>query len=235
MNLIWQYYIGDHAPWVKGSTHAFSNYAKKVGADYLFSDNDPKFVTGNLAPHFEVLRLVYDEMFDSYDKVLFVDADIHPETDESIFDVEIDELGIFHEGGEEHVHKTYYNRPGHKFGWHNDVAWRNFVENEYNIKIPQPTSWPNEEIIRYNSGVMVWTKEARHKARALFPDAHHYYNSNFTGRQHSFFNLDQNFITAASVVAGLGVVELHKKWNYYHIKDNPYNGTVNFRHCKKTC
>lgn len=60
-------------------------YAKNVGSDYVcFTERqDSKFDS-----HFEVFRIIKDEEFREYNKVLYVDADVFArDTNESLFDL----------------------------------------------------------------------------------------------------------------------------------------------------
>ena len=71
------------------SRRSFLEYADIIDAEYFYSD-EQVYTAGHdhaNALLFECLRVIYDPMFDQYDKVLFADTDIVVNTEENIFDL----------------------------------------------------------------------------------------------------------------------------------------------------
>jgi len=80
------------------SRRSFEIYAKKLDCDYLFSEEQvlTKGHDNPVSYLFECLRVIYDESFDKYDKVLFLDTDIVCNTSENIFDQsEAEVFGVY--------------------------------------------------------------------------------------------------------------------------------------------
>ena len=155
------------------SKKSFEIYADKVGAEYLYSDqadfikdeyeSDPNITL------FECLRLIYDPWFDQFDKVAFFDTDIVANTEENIFDLceEGDVFGVLesdivtHSGGG-------YNSWDYK-----DSVYREFTSKLSMHDIPIVPSLPPSrpsKITILNTGIVVWTREARLRAREVFMD-----------------------------------------------------------------
>jgi hypothetical protein len=156
------------------SRRSFEKYAKEIECEYMFSDTQ-HFTKGEFEKSagcllYECLRIIYDPAFDKFDKILFADADIVANTKENIFDVsdaevygvlESDVLTDDQRGG----YNTWDLNPEHR-KWYTDKF------NQHNVPIvPHLESdvRPSRFTI-LNTGVVVWTKEARLKARELFDD-----------------------------------------------------------------
>ena len=80
------------------SAQSFRIYAEKLGVAHHYSSRKTftKGKSGPTVPLFEVLRLIYDPIYDEFDKLLFVDTDIICNTEENIFELEdCDVYGIF--------------------------------------------------------------------------------------------------------------------------------------------
>ena len=204
------------------SRKSFEIYADKVGAEYLYSDqadfikdeyeSDPNITL------FECLRLIYDPWFDQFDKVAFFDTDIVANTEENIFDL-CDDGEIFgvlesdiitHHGGGYNA----WDRKG--------SVLRDYCEKFIAHDIPLvPAMAPNRpsKLTILNTGVVVWTKEARIKARERFLDWKEWY---YTGPQkHMSIMNDQPYISGQIQKHGLDLVTLpDQSWN-----DSPHYET----------
>ena len=152
------------------SSTSFQIYADLLGCDYLFSAE--QVVTEGhssfLSYFFEVLRVVYDESFDEYDKVLFLDTDIVCNTTESIFDVaEADVVGVYESD-------IVTENGGGYAGWDRDAEKFRILSNKFSrfgapVLPALPPHLPSK-CTMMNTGVMVWTRDARLKARECFDD-----------------------------------------------------------------
>lgn len=152
----------------KISKESFESYAKKIDADHFYSDErvTTKGHGCNLSMLFECLRVIYDPMFDDYDKVLFADTDIIVNTEENIFDLlEGDVMGVLETdiisdtgggyGGwdsKESVYLQYYSK---------------FTANNCPIVPALPPNRPSKITI-VNTGIVVWSRQARLRAREVF-------------------------------------------------------------------
>jgi len=153
------------------SRRSFLEYADIIDAEYHYSD-EQVYTAGHddsTALLFECLRVIYDPMFDQYDKVLFADTDIVVNTEENIFDLceDGDVFGVLesdivtHSGGG-------YNSWDYK-----DSTYRDFTSKLSMHDIPIVPSLPPSrpsKITILNTGIVVWTREARLRAREVFMD-----------------------------------------------------------------
>ena len=71
------------------SAKSFRIYSDKIGCDHHYSTKQvyTENFNGSTVLLFECLRVIYDTMYDKYDKVAFIDSDIICNTEENVFDV----------------------------------------------------------------------------------------------------------------------------------------------------
>ncbi len=203
------------------SRKSFEIYADKIGADYLYSDQavytKDEYERDTTVCLFECLRLIYDPIFDEYDNVFFADTDIVVNTDESIFDIhEGDVTGILESdirtatGGGSNVwdyKESTYNGQVRKFEHHGIP-----------ITPAMPPNRPSKIQIM-NTGVVVWSKQARLRAREVFDDWKEWY---FEGPQiHMSLMNDQPYLSGQFVKHDFDLnLILDQTWN-----DSPHYAT----------
>lgn len=197
------------------SAKSFRLYADKIGADHHYSTKQvlTKGYTGSTVLLFEVLRLVYDKMYDDYDKLLFVDSDIICNTEENIFDeVEdgIDVTGVFES-------EIRTSKDGGYNTWDYDSKVleqliRKYERNNIPIVPTKPPYRPSA-VTTFNTGVLVWTKEARLKARECFDSWYDYMKDGDDNREDFWINNDQPFISGQLMKHDFTVKSIDQKWN----------------------
>lgn len=239
-NAIFQYYLSHNgvgkpnphfdsaeAPdWAQYSISYFKKYAEKHDVDYYFSTE--RYVDA-IENHFEQLRVCKDPLFDQYDKVLYLDVDVMPKNMEAnIFD-EIDVVDIA--------------------GWcewrHPDLAVSvnyksvGVIQKRYaDFGAPMVYSAKHPSDVRImNTGVLLWSKEARLKARENFVEPDEWFTHNNPALDptlkskdvgHSSHCLDQVYLNAMLNKFKFDVVELPIEWNRFPTKDE--NRPCNFAH-----
>lgn len=216
------------------SSRSFQMYAHTIGADYLYS-NEAVYTRNeierdNCVPLFECLRVIYDESFDKYDKILFVDTDIVANTDQDIFTVSDAEVYGVLESDIRTENKGGYN------SWdYNDSNFQKFREKYEWHDIPIVPSVPPNEPSRLtilNTGVVVWTREARLRARELFDDWKWWY---FEGPQlHMSVMNDQPYISGQLMKHDFDLGTIDQVWNdtptHYSDPDGKKALSANFLH-----
>jgi lipopolysaccharide biosynthesis glycosyltransferase len=201
-NLIVQYYDQKPLPkWAEISKNKFKIYADKVKADYLFYD-EMEFCPE--VPYFENLNIVYNERFMDYNNILYVDVDVIPENmEENIFDELIEDIGMIPEYKPVGMNADPFHMLPN-------------VEMEFRkqcFRIGAPVKRPasaRAPYLMFNSGVMLWSREGRMKARKRFG----WWKDWYDGCDMSQLKLDQPFITS-QVVKYLDYTELALKWNCF--------------------
>ena len=211
-NLIYQYWDGDIRIGSRAGIAAMKKYAERIGVDYLFEEN-PKFVTnlGGYSPHYGSFKPIFDTSFDNYDNVLFCDTDVFPvnELTESIFDNFAADIGICTEPLQPKLRKETH---GMITSTH-DERWARTIKNKWGADMPR-----NEEGLLkvYNSGVVLWSKKGRVKAKKMFVPFKEYVDLiKTTQGLITFYTADQNYLHAMLTVAGMDYIELDNGWNSY--------------------
>lgn len=209
MNAIYQYWDGNPTPECYASVAAMKEYAERIGAEHIF-ELDPKFASGlgKYTPHYGQFKVVYDESFDKYDKILFTDTDVFPieNLNENIFDEIGDEdVAIAEEWNQIETRKKHTIAGINN---QNDRHWASVVDNAYNITVPRAECGSPRA---YNSGVVLWSKQGRKNARATFVDFKTYVHKiNLSGLP-AFYTCDQPYLHA--MMMKLNWKELDYKWN----------------------
>lgn len=203
------------------SRKSFEIYADKIGADYLYSDQavytKDEYERDATVCLFECLRLIYDPIFDEYDNVFFADTDIVVNTDESIFDIhEGDVTGIL-ESDIRTASGGGYNGWDYKESTYNDQV-RKFEHHGIPITPAMPPNRPSKIQIM-NTGVVVWSKQARLRARKVFDNWKEWY---FEGPQmHMSLMNDQPYLSGQFVKHDFDLnLILDQTWN-----DSPHYET----------
>jgi hypothetical protein len=242
-NIIFQYLtLADDVDRIRGGIHdktrtqllkesseisrkSFEIYAKEIGCEYMFSDekvftHDEKHYTADM---YECLRVIYDPYFDQFDNVLFADADIVANTKENIFDLVHDEAEIY--GVLESDIKVEDKYGGYN-SWDGDHETFNNYVSKFNFhNVPLVPVIPEAGIGKYesritilNTGVLIWTKTARLRARKLFDNWKDWVfperlgNPNYP-RVHNSIENDQPFISGQLMKHGFEIGTLNQEWN----------------------
>jgi hypothetical protein len=237
-NAIFQYMItsptvnerGDIGEWKRSdlyeevariSKESFEYYAERIGADHIYSDERvlTKGHGCNTSLLFECLRVIYDPMFDEYDYVLFVDTDIVVNTEENIFEL-AEELDIEVMGVLESDIVTYsgggYNSWDYEENKFNEFAHK-FRSNGCPVLPTLPPNRPSRLTI-LNTGVVVWSREARLRARKEFDNWENWCYGKPTFHM-SIMN-DQPYISAMLGKHGFDLTTIDQSWN-----DSPHYKT----------
>lgn len=238
-NAIFQYYLShngvgkhgaeypDETPdWAQRSVSYFSKYAENHGADYHFSTDSFVNASDN---HFEAIRTYKDPLFDQYDKVLFLDVDVMPHNmDANIFDVDVVDIAGWSE----------WRHPDLAVSVNYRSAAAAIHKRYTAFGAPMVNSSRHPSDIRMlNTGVLLWSKQGRLKARESFDDHEKWFNyqnpildptldSKVVG--HSSLCLDQVYLNAMLNKFKFNVTELPMEWNRLPTKDE--NRTCNFAH-----
>lgn len=233
-NIIFQYMITegvDKRPPVKGydgsraelyeksaklSWESFSKYAKKHDVTH-HATKSRVFTKGTghdpFLYLFEILRLVYDPIYDAYDNLLYVDSDIICNTEDNIFDIvdgTFDVAGIYES-------EIVTGKGGGYNSWDRKADSYNMLKNKYKrLNIPvigtPPPAKPSKVAI-FNTGVLLWTKEARLKARRCFDDWFAWYKDGIDNGDMMWVNNDQPYISSQLMKHGFRIKLLDQTWN----------------------
>jgi hypothetical protein len=236
-NAIFQYFLnfngvgkqGHHYPtegipdWAELSVHHFQEYANKHNADHFFLRDRFVNATSNF---FEVTRIFKDPIFDDYDTVLYLDVDVIPKNkNANIFEVPFGDVA----GWPEHRHPDV----AVSINWERTPAIvQRFAD--FGAEAPTPKTVP-ASLRMINSGVMLWSREARLKARELFDDHEKWFHHKnalldpkWTSAGHSSHCLDQPYLNAMWSKFNFDVTELDIVWNRFPTKNE--NRPCNFAH-----
>jgi len=196
------------------SAKSFQIYADKIGCKHHYSTKQvlTENFNGSTVLLFECLRVIYDPMYDEYDKVAFIDSDIICNTEENIFD----ECGDYEVTG---VFESEI-RTG-KDGGYNSWDYEDKVKKQLITKYKRngipivPTEPPYRPscVTTFNTGVLVWTKEARLKARELFDPWYDYMMDGDKHKDQFWLNNDQPFISGQLTKHGFKIQSIDQKWN----------------------
>jgi lipopolysaccharide biosynthesis glycosyltransferase len=201
------------------SRRSFLEYADIVDADYHYSDTQV-YTEGHddaTALLFECLRVIYDPMFDQYDKVLFADTDVVVNTEENIFDLceDGDVFGVL-ESDIVTANGGGYNSWDYKHSNYMDFV-KKFQMHDVPIVPSMPPSRPSKLTI-LNTGIVVWTREARLRAREVFMDWTEWYNAE--PKFHMSIMNDQPYISGQLMKHDFDLVTIDQTWN-----DSPHYAT----------
>ena len=195
------------------SAESFRIYADKIGCKHQYSKKQvfTKGKTGTTVLLFECLRMIYDPIYDKYDKVAFIDSDIICNTEENIFDVSDAEVyGVLES-------EIRTSKGGGYNTWDYSSKIKKLLFKKYKRNgIPcVPTTPPLIEscVATFNTGVMVWTKEARLKAREKFDDWNAYMEDGDKHKDPFWLNNDQPFISGQIMKHGLDWESIPQTWN----------------------
>lgn len=204
-------------PWVTTSSISFQNYAKQHNADYFFYKD--RFVHSK-SNFFEAMRVYKDPSLDQYDKVLYVDCDVLVKNPtKNIFDIDVIDIAGVPES-KFHEYKVPVN-------WDmNSFLKQRFKD--FGSKLVRPKTVQGD-IRMINSGVVLWSKQARLKARKVFDDHEKWFehknpllDPKVRNAGHSSHCLDQPFLNAMWTKYNFDVLELNLEWNRFPTKNEDY-------------
>lgn len=194
------------------SKKSFEKYSKLIDADYYYSD-EQVFTKGHddaTALLFECLRVIYDPIFDQYDKVLFADTDIVVNTEENIFDECLDGevFGVLESDIVTSNGGGYNSWDYKKSNYDSFVA--KFQMHDVPIVPSMPPNRPSKLTI-LNTGIVVWSREARLRAREVFMDWKEwmYTEPEF----HMSIMNDQPYISGQLMKHDFDLVTIDQTWN----------------------
>lgn len=178
-------------------------YAESIGVTHL-SSFDPYILDDSICrPMYQWLRIIYDPLFEQFDDVLFLDSDIVPNTDKNIFDD--------HEGDVSIVLDIERNGNGVGFNrWDVDQPFFELLIRHHDRANLPIIADERSRMINYNSGVMIFSKEARAKARKCFDNWLDYVTEDLN--EH-ILNGDQYWLTAQLLKYDFDVNEIDPLWN----------------------
>ena len=239
MNCIIQYYVPfngvgkdilkEHFPteipeWVKCSRDSFQHYADTHKCEHHFYTD--KFVNSS-SNFFEALRVYLDPQLDAYDKILYVDCDVlvkNYKNNANIFDLDVIDVA----GVPEARHPAYKVPVNWGSGGPLSKRYAHF-----DTHMPKARTVSGMRMI--NSGVVLWSKQARIKARELFVDHEKWFqfknpilDPDVKGWGHSSHCLDQPFLNCMWTKHNFDVMELPMEWNRFPTHDENY--PCNFAH-----
>ena len=239
-NVIYQYWDGELTPGVKAGIAAMKKYAESIGAEYIFDDN-PRWQTklGKYSPHYGAFLPLFDDRFDDYDYILFVDTDVIPTDNckENIFEQFYDapeiEVGICEEWMQPQI-RTEVTVGGINSA--NDNRWAHAIKSVWGVDVPRT----DDGLVRvYNSGVVVYSKAGRLRAQDRFVPFRQYVMLIESMQLPPFYTCDQPYLSAMLDVGNFEAVIMDYKWNSVvcykpGTKDprpvNDYRDNANFVH-----
>lgn len=211
-----KHYPSEIPEWVKRSVMYFKHYAKIHNADYFFFVD--RYIN-SISNFFESLRVIKDPLFDAYDIILYVDVDVIPKDfSKNIFDIEFIDVA----GWPEWRHPDL----AVPVNWSKSKALTSRFS-DFNAPIIKPKTIQSS-IRMINSGVVLWSKEARLRAREHFDDHEKWFrnrnrlfNSKLTQSDvgHSTHCLDQPYLNAMWNKFEFNVKELDIVWNRFPTKN----------------
>ena len=213
-NVIYQYWDGELTPGVKAGVVAMEKYAGAIGAEYIFEFN-PRWQTdlGKYSPHYGAFKPLFDDRFDDYDYILFVDTDVIPTDNckenifEQFYDVPDVEVGICEEWMQPEIRRRV-SVGGINSA--NDNIWANSVNAVWSVQVPRTD---NNLVRIFNSGVVVYSKAGRLKAQQSFVPFNQYKVLVETLRLPAFYTCDQPYLHAMLGVCKFNYVIMDYKWN----------------------
>ena len=203
----------------KISRESFEKYAERIDATHIYSNRRVATEGHGCSTSLlhECARVWLDPIFDEYDNLLFADTDIVVNTDENIFDLMesgADVYGVLESDFVTASGGGYnsWDGPGETY----DNFCRKFSLHDCPIVPVMPPNRPSKITIM-NTGVVLWTKEARLRARELFLPWEEWC---YTGDFHMSIMNDQPYISAQLMKHDFDIETIDQTWN-----DSPHYAT----------
>jgi hypothetical protein len=196
----------------KISRESFEKYAERIDATHIYSNKRVATEGHGCSTSLlhECARVWLDPIFDQYDNLLFADTDIVVNTDENIFDLMesgADVYGVLESDFVTASGGGYnsWDGPGDTY----DNFCRKFSLHDCPIVPVMPPNRPSKITIM-NTGVVLWTKESRLRARELFlPWEEWCYSGDF----HMSIMNDQPYISAQLMKHDFDIETIDQTWN----------------------
>lgn len=196
----------------KISRESFETYASRINATHIYSSKRVATEGHGCSTSLlhECARVWLDPIFDEYDNLLFADTDIVVNTDENIFDLMesgADVYGVLESDFVTASGGGYnsWDGPGDTY----DNFCRKFSLHDCPIVPVMPPNRPSKITIM-NTGVVLWTKEARLRARELFLPWEEWC---YTGDFHMSIMNDQPYISAQLMKHDFDIETIDQTWN----------------------
>jgi hypothetical protein len=212
-DLIYQYWDGEIKESCRAGVNAMKRYADTIGAEYIFEEN-PNFLRkhfgynfGGYSPHYGAFKPIWDESFDKYDKIMFVDTDVFPKEGltTNVFDEFTGQIGICREPEESRIRTITAGRITHE----SDERWASLIKNVFVTDVPRD----DYGVVVYNTGMVLYSKEARLKARNTFTDPKRYVEMVRNMGLDSFYTCDQPYLHGQMFAQKFDVQEMDTCWN----------------------
>lgn len=196
----------------KISRESFEKYAERIDATHIYSNRRVATEGHGCSTSLlhECARVWLDPIFDEYDNLLFADTDIVVNTDENIFDLMesgADVYGVLESDFVTASGGGYnsWDGPGDTY----DNFCRKFSLHDCPVVPVMPPNRPSKITIM-NTGVVLWTKEARLRARELFLPWEEWC---YTGDFHMSIMNGQPYISAQLMKHDFDIETIDQTWN----------------------
>lgn len=208
-NLIAQYWIGPYTDLVLESRNQVKSYAQRIGASSSFSTRF-SFAGENRTPYmhngsyFEILRYVYDEKYDEYENILYLDCDIlvNPNAP-NVFD------SFRHYKQIAMCLEEPFGTTAQPWYFSENQYWKDMVRkySMHGVDIKEP----HHSFRQYNTGVVLMSREWRQDARKKYDD----WKNWMTDYEdfHLFLSNDQPYLNCMIMKYGHGVDNMGSLWN----------------------
>lgn len=214
-NLIYQFWEGTLTSGNEAGVQLMKEYADRIGVEHMFELNpswpkDARIQRKNLGrynPHYGAFKFIFDTSFDDYDNIMFCDTDVVPVDGltENVFDEFKQEIGICEEWMQPAL-RSKHNMGG--INTANDNRWYDVIEKAYGYELPR------DEVGRprvFNSGMVVYSKEARQLARESLKDFKEYTDLMARSGLPPFYQGDQNYLNTMLPLFNWQLMDY--KWN----------------------
>lgn len=205
--IIYQYWSGIRPEYSYASEELFRNYAKAVGADYLFAD-DVYPIRAMHKRYFGALRPILDPSFHEYDAVLFVDMDVIPRA-APVDDIFADLSGHIMLAEESKQPELRQDMKGNING-RNDRRWARISEVVWRSHVARDVASRPKV---FNSGVVLYSQEGLRVLNRILPSVLSYQISMRLAGLPRFYRLDQNYLNTFIGKKEVDFVPLDGRWN----------------------
>jgi hypothetical protein len=206
--VIYQCWNGRLSSGVNISVKQMSDYAKQVGADYIFDLNNPtcNLDIGFYSPHYEKLTPILDSAFDEYETVMYADIDVYvtESCNLNIFDQFKGDLGIVDE----------FFQPISR-GWltgqnriNSDNSWARIVKEKYGIT----PHYSGNRVMSLNGGVIMLSRKGIQIIREKF-DVTDYIDTFKLFTLPDFYHSDQLYLQMIAASTDIHFQFMDPIWN----------------------
>ena len=185
-------------------------YADRIGADYLFEHNT-LWLTGygrnsHLYGHF---KLVYDDSFNEYENILYVDCDVYPVDglSDNIFEDCTGDIGLCEETWQP---QNRLRMNGHHISNAWDEVWLGAIRKKWKVDLPRTADGLPKV---FNTGLILYTRNGIKKLKQSLVPIKEYIAYIDGAGLGSLYKCDQNYLHAMIFVCGLDLCELSTDWN----------------------